>query len=134
MTEKAYSILDKVTLSDISLERVNADAIQNKKSGLQTKGKLKTEWSYNIREHNDKFLVLTANFRLYLVPENLFKFDMEYSIAYECVKELSLEEIKTNAELLLAPCGEMNTLIIAQLIDKMHGSPLIIAPVVKIQD
>lgn len=134
-TETNTSIFDKLTSApSVILERVKGETLRESLSDSGQKFKLETEWNYNVRRNEKNRLVLTANCKVYFVPESLLTLDLEYSIAYGCKEEVSIEEIEEAAEKLLQPCGEVNSLIVAQLSDRMLGSPLILPPWIKFRN
>ncbi|QSQ08762.1 hypothetical protein H0A61_01107 [Koleobacter methoxysyntrophicus] len=129
------TILNKLRVINIRLEKLEGETVEfNSSEFEQNKIELKTKWDYNIRKKEKDILILTANFNTYFVPEILFKLELEYSISYKLKGDVSLEEIKSEIEEILRPCGELNTMIVAQLTDKMAGSPLIVPPIIRIKD
>jgi hypothetical protein len=86
------------------------------------------EWDYDIIENQKDRLVLSASCSIGFRPEAVIKLELQYYIMCQCSEEVSEEEIRTEIDKILAPCGVQNTLTVGILSDKMMGAPLIVPP------
>lgn len=130
--EENKSILSKLSVANIHLEKFNGQLI-HQMANLQGDLELIIEWSYDIVHMEKDKLLLSAACKLGFSPESFFKMELIYAITCECREEVTQEEIETEIDKILTPCGEENTLITAFLSDKMAGAPLIVPPKVIIR-
>ncbi|ACB85826.1 hypothetical protein [Natranaerobius thermophilus] len=122
----------KLELVKTRLEKVDSRTIKSeRKSGERLR--MLTEWNYVINKKTSDFVVISATCRTRFVPEGLFEILSEFSLVYRCREDISRDQIENNMESLLFPAGEQNALLVAQLTDKMRGSPMVISPKVKLQ-
>lgn len=95
--------------------------------------RLHTDWNYKVQEKTKERVVITASCRTWFIPEGFFEINTEYTLIYRCRDDIGMEHIEKAIEKLLFPAGEQNALLVAQITDKMRGSPLVLSPQVRLK-
>lgn len=126
MSKNEKTIFDKVSVVAIRLNNFSGDTLLV--TATDQKIELVIEWDYDIIENQKERLVLSASCSMGFRPEAVIKLELQYYIMCQCSEEVSEEEIRTEIDKILAPCGVQNTLIVGMLSDKMMGVPLIVPP------
>lgn len=121
-------ITKKVGLLSVRLEKLNAQIIETDNQVFAHK--VKQDWSYNIKKLDEKYLILVANCKVNFMPEAYYEINLSYSIVYRIHEAITMEEVEKEVPRLLDPCSDVNSLLVAQISDKIVDSPLIIPPVV----
>lgn len=115
------------------LEKVEARTLEKSHQEIG-RLRLNTDWNYKIRDKTRERVVLQASCRTWFVPEGYFEIYTEYTLFYRCRDDISMEHLERAMEKLLFPAGEHNAMLVAQITDKMRGSPLVLSPHVKLKD
>ncbi len=126
-------IIQRLDLNDITLVRVSAEAISPKDPSKGSS--LKVEWSCSRKiDDEKKVLYIQPNCKVYFEPEAFCILDLTYSLVYSWKDKTDLSEVDKYIEELLRPCGNLNSLIVCQLMERIVGGPLIIPPKVELAE
>ncbi|OWZ84868.1 hypothetical protein [Natranaerobius trueperi] len=115
------------------LEKIEARTL-GKSNQEGTKHRLSTDWNYQIKKRTKEFIVLAATCRTWFIPEGLFEIFTEFTLVYRSQEEITRDQLENSMERLLLPAGEQNAMMVAQITDKMRGSPMVISPQVKLKN
>lgn len=127
--ETSKSISEKLTDNRVRLEKVNFEVLKSQENVDDLK--LDVIWDYKLLGSNNGVLAIEATSQIGFKPEGLFKLDMTFLFLGHYDEDITDQEIEDSIEELLRPCGSIASLIAAQLVDKMSGTPIILPPTVK---
>lgn len=120
---KNKSILQKLSLGNVSLKQVSAKTLKPAKKDTR---ELISKWEYKILENNEKRLCLLANVNTKL--EGMFELKASFLIEFKVFELLEINEVEENITDILYYAGANYTLLSSFLSNYILGFPVPISP------
>lgn len=119
--------IDKFEFERAFVISINAEKIETEVDAAS----LMVKWDYD-HEVDSERLIIKSKCKVYFEPETACKIETQYSLVYSIKDDCALEDIDGNIEELIAPCGNLNSLIVGQLFERFVDSPILIPPTISV--
>lgn len=129
--KQATSIFSKLGLMDIELTKITAEKldVENDEKTIKSKKGV----NYKIIKIDEKEVSIHLNVKIEFEPVSPFTVNSEFLLQYKIIEPVSEDEVIDNIEDLLYPCGNIVSLLVGLLSERMVGIPFVIPPVIEIK-
>jgi hypothetical protein len=129
--KQATSIFSKLGLMDIELTKITAEKldVENDEKTIKSKKGV----NYKIIKIDEKEVSIHLNVKIEFEPVSPFTVNSEFLLQYKIIEPVSEDEVIDNIEDLLYPCGNIISLLVGLLSERMVGMPFVIPPVIEIK-
>jgi hypothetical protein len=129
--KQATSIFSKLGLMDIELTKITAEKLDVENDEKTIKSK--RDVNYKIIKIDEKEVSIHLNVKIEFEPVSPFTVNSEFLLQYKIIEPVSEDEVIDNIEDLLYPCGNIISLLVGLLSERMVGMPFVIPPVIEIK-
>jgi hypothetical protein len=129
--KQATSIFSKLGLMDIELTKITAEKLDVENDEKTIKSK--RDVNYKIIKIDEKEVSIHLNVKIEFEPVSPFTVNSEFLLQYKIIEPVSEDEVIDNIEDLLYPCGNIVSLLVGLLSERMVGIPFVIPPVIEIK-
>lgn len=129
--KQATSIFSKLGLMDIELTKITAEKLDVENDEKTIKSK--KDVNYKIIKIDEKEVSIHLNVKIEFEPVSPFTVNSEFLLQYKIIEPVSEDEVIDNIEDLLYPCGNIVSLLVGLLSERMVGMPFVIPPVIEIK-
>lgn len=129
--KQATSIFSKLGLMDIELKKITAEKldVQNDEGTIKSK----KDVNYKIVGIDEKEVSIYLNVKVEFEPVSPFIVNSEFLLQYKIIEPVTEDEVTDSIEDLLYPCGNIVSLLVGFLSERMVGMPFVIPPVIEIK-